>query len=905
MNELRLFILLLLLIIELWVSVESVGIYDTITIGESDTEYRIVDEVYEFLLVPSFEVPMDITGYTIYTASSEVVARSTKRYLARYKRSLEVLSYEDYMILKEYLGEEPPFLMYDENKRSLKEYREDDIRVIQLSDKAKLTYKLGYDKKRSVPIGTQICIHIPFITQCDNSAAYDAVKDALEAQINATREQIDNIKSVSEARWRDLEAALEEQNQMFSDIAANLADQAATVKKLTNTVTYQSLEMVHSDNVIAAHIQHLQYIASSISTFANALQSTDPRSVVVQPSLIELFEGYKRAIAIAIDEGDIPIVTNKTFSFKEALLPTDSVANKETPEGNYTNVTSLYKGFGMHINGTMRNFIGTFLPDHPAIAFYENGTYYQETDFFQSGNSLDQLNCFSLFGYTVLTDADLNFFSEIANGPKVSLDISKCNIHRLKEGGPGLYQYFIEHNYRILNFYSNCKKVDMNLPSAKYFGNYPGEGVEVIISNVDVNERHFISDECYLNIPPTWVGSEYYFPTDYNRTIDDIPFGFKIVHFTTNTDGEISSSLKFMKTSKWITVYDISRISNNSVIVDEVDDLDSDKVLFYIDPNTNEIIDASEPFTEGFGRACVIKDYNYDEKITECRFQNNEMAYPAFQYLNGNIVSTGIARYNNKFNLDIRFANDVDSSEGYIFTLTPKPDTDFNFYVQLDEDICPTVTYNGKINGRCLISIEYRGSGELYGNEITLTPTTNQGIVRYYEYQIPEGDSVTLSSNASTCVVVRCSSIDQTFYVAIQSVDFNIITDDLENLVSDEGFIHNITKQIEGLSDLEKELALLEAQLNNISTALSNLNFNISDQNPYGNYSYLRDEVDRLLQEIEDYEAINTNSEQSGCDGIFGTIDCFLADAASTLIVVAIVGGLVLASYCFVTKVFC
>jgi hypothetical protein len=60
---------------------------------------------------------------------------------------------------------------------------------------------------------------------------------------------------------------------------------------------------------------------SNSSRYSNALASTDPRVVVAQPSLSQLFEGFKQQLEIVKGQGKIPILNNNTFVWREEVLP--------------------------------------------------------------------------------------------------------------------------------------------------------------------------------------------------------------------------------------------------------------------------------------------------------------------------------------------------------------------------------------------------------------------------------------------------------------------------------------------------------------------------------------------------------------------------------------------------------
>lgn len=131
-------------------------------------------------------------------------------------------------------------------------------------------------------------------------------------------------------------------------------------------------------------------------------------------------------------------------------------------------------------------------------------------------------------------------------------------------------------------------------------------------------------------------------------------------------------------------------------------------VLFKL--SGTEVIDESDNFfgTGNNGRDCIRRSANYPYKLDTCLFQNHQTSYSTVQYLTGKpspssglpvvpgfhwfplielIVfkggakTSGIARFTDKFFLAFN-QTDNNGEKQYSFTLTPKPDVDFNFYVK-------------------------------------------------------------------------------------------------------------------------------------------------------------------------------------------------------------------------------
>jgi hypothetical protein len=187
----------------------------------------------------------------------------------------------------------------------------------------------------------------------------------------------------------------------------------------------------------------------------------------------------------------------------------------------------------------------------------------------------------------------------------------------LNTQGP-IYAFYGENEGIVTPFYSNCNWTSLSALTPiqlSYFNGYPlfvtQPSPADIIADQDVYERHWVSAACYINLEPEWLQMKYYvnpgmscrtddifssllfffvlcywrfvtYLLDANRrTIQNIPFGYKLNQFTINTFGSLASSLEFLYTSKWAQVYAIQRISQNDVIVSEVDILDGGVALFF------------------------------------------------------------------------------------------------------------------------------------------------------------------------------------------------------------------------------------------------------------------------------------------------------------------------------------
>ena len=140
--------------------------------------------------------------------------------------------------------------------------------------------------------------------------------------------------------------------------------------------------------------------------------------------------------------------------------------------------------------------------------------------------------------------------------------------------------------------------------------------------------------------------------------------------------------------------------------------------------------------------------------------------------------------------------------------------------------------------------------------------------------------------------------------IKINTPDYEVISNDISNLVQDETFTSNITDQIEEFLILEENLRRQGEELRRIAQGFENITFNISAENPYADFSELRARVDSLFNELEEYEAVASNQKE-GCEGVFSSIECFFEDIAGTLIVIGVVALVVVVGYFLITQFLC
>jgi len=892
--------------------VSGVRIYDEIKLNSFNGSYFLANETYVLEMIPIFKVPKDIVHHVIHTASEESMKSSVKRFIHANKRSLLSISSVDFQFLSEYLGETPPLLTVDHRKRTLPE---DDRgrKFTKLSEEFWISYFPASisTKKRGdgPPIGTQLCAHVPFLTQCDNSPALDYLKETITKHINNTRAEIDDVRKVLDERWKALTGVLQTQNALIKDLVDLSQQPVKMLYNLSDLVNIQGAEMVNSDNILKSQLVYINNMLSSVKKYFTAIGSTDPRLVVAQPSLLELFEGYLSSLKNLTTFGKIPIVSNSTFNFQETLLPTQVVNNITSVNASYINNPLFYSGIRItaFINA---NFYGRIPINQPIYTKTPTTNY---TFFYPAFNQTPPRNftngpyCLSTFGFNILADQDTTTaLGNVVNLPKTMLNLTDCNIWRLKSvPNNKIYKLVMKVEDDAIPFYSNC---DLNrirnvttYKEVNYFSNYPDFAsvgiLDISLNNADVNERHWVSFDCYVNVIPEWIGMQYYINQSTARNLQNIPFGFKTKHFTVNTFGELSSSLEFVSTSDWLQVYQVVRKSKNTIMVSEIDELVSYPVLFYMDNNV--VIDASDSFYgEGNnGRDCIKQKTDYEEYIVNCNFQNNEKSYFPIDFLLGETRTNGIARYVNKFDFSIQKTTDR-----YTVTLKPKDEADFDFYIEFEGNVCPKIiSRNISLTG-CVFQLEYTGTnGVLFGtNSVPFTGSQANVSVAFGNYEIKSG--------TKNCLVISCSYDKEVTSIKLTTPDFQLISANTLNMAGKIELVQDFNRTKNSIELIQSQLNSTISEIQYYSELIGTINFtDVVTNNPFTNFSKLRAEVDALVEKMNSKNKTDDAVQENSCGrkGIFGDVLCFFDRAASTLIVIAIVVISIIVIYFVIVKTKC
>eukprot|EP01124_Arcella_intermedia_P035910 TRINITY_DN9272_c0_g1_i2.p1 TRINITY_DN9272_c0_g1~~TRINITY_DN9272_c0_g1_i2.p1 ORF type:complete len:1006 (-),score=213.10 TRINITY_DN9272_c0_g1_i2:64-3081(-) len=952
---------------------------DEVYLTEFNLTYALKDESYVFNLNPVFEVPNQLVRHTIYTASTTTTVNVLKRALEEIEGDVEI-SHIDHQLLNEVVGDLPKIRV--SKKRDIAPvYIAQGIRSVRFSPKLAVFAaepSKAASKKRgvSIEVGSSLCVTSSLSTTCNNAPDLSTVKTAIKGAVDEIYTELDSYKKTNDARQNMLTSALEAQAKILTQMVNVQSQINYMAAEVSRQIAINAVQMADGDFQLHSQINYLKRVTHSLLKFYNSLASTDPRAVVAQPSLSELFQGYVLAIDyFSTNLSYVPIIDSANeFTWTETTLPTQSVKNVQLnpclepdaplpcaltsvlPPSSFIAVKK-YSCSNPNLlvpscpaaneNAEANNFIyGPFHKAHyglyPIYVTNSNMTSYvmrpvvsSAFNSFKVSASIPRLPyCTNFLGFKSLTSfADANDVNgpSMVNGPNPATD-SDCDNLRLVSTdsslGRGVYSLYGETEGIVVPFYSNCNAATFKSEVAAHASSVPSSlsSVDYICSNTwtqttanpvasvcsetpslsissvtkyqpnyDTLYYHWVSPNCYMNIEPTWIELEYYVPPN-NKSIPNIPRGFQLNQFTINPYGELASSLEFLYTDRWAQVYTINRISTNHLVADEITSLEGKEVLFYIDPVNDMVTDAADSFfgIGNNGRDCIHR-YNFQSNLFNCYYQNDNAleTYPSSAYRTGSLPTTGIAKYVSKF----YFTLDITPTGLYQFTLSPKPDADFSYSIEMNGNVCPRlVSQTAKTSG-CSVSLQFTRTDTQVqmvgakGTKINVSFNNTMATVGL------SFDTWTVKAGTKQCYILSCSFTSQFSTVKLDTPNVQLVTaaDLALNTKVALSISDTIKTTVDTMNSAVTELDALNQNLTQIKKDIASLDFNVSKIFPYQDFTKMREQVYALIDQVPVNNA--TSSSTSSCTSPWSSASCFFEDFASTLVTVAlclVVGGLLL-----------
>jgi len=278
----------------------------------------------------------------------------------------------------------------------------------------------------------------------------------------------------------------------------------------------------------------------------------------------------------------------------------------------------------------------------------------------------------------------------------------------------------------------------------------------------------------------------------------------------------------------------------------------------------------------------------------DCFFQNDQQEFLTSDYLKGIVRTTGIARFTNLFTLGAPQPYQT----GYIFTLTPIADADYNFYVDFQGTICPLILYKIPSADGCILALDYNGTSEVRLGGTLLSFNSTDQTVQNIDYGTFE-----ITVNNSSCLIITCEVINEITQVILTTPNFNLIPSDIQNVLGDLNLFDNINATINNVNSVIQQVTTANEQILNIGYALSLLNFNVTDQYNFENFTEIRDQVNLLLAELANAKGdAHETLDLTDCSSIFGSIACFFSDLLANIIYIAIVIAIVIVLYILIFK---
>jgi len=324
------------------------------------------------------------------------------------------------------------------------------------------------------------------------------------------------------------------------------------------------------------------------------------------------------------------------------------------------------------------------------------------------------------------------------------------------------------------------------------------------------------------------------------------------------------------------------RTSSNRIITNEISLLDNSLVVFYMDQNI--IIDASDSMygAGNNGRDCIQQSDQYDYNLLNCFFQNDSPTYVPNLYLSGTLITTGVARYNDKFNFNLTMDNSIS------FSLTAKPDIDFSYEIQSDGFLCPQLVNQITRSSGCEVTLAYLDPTKF----VVLSPQSGGPITAIFNDHSIKNFTIAIGTwtvlvNSLECFILDCEYTVEFSVVQVTTPNVQIISAADKLLTAQVYFTSEATLAgtVSAMDSVIAQVANISDQIASIRAQLDALNFNVADLYPYQNYTDLRTSVDSLIGQIP---TSSSDNSADNCSGPWNSVQCWFQQFASILICIAI-----------------
>jgi len=232
-------------------------------------------------------------------------------------------------------------------------------------------------------------------------------------------------------------------------------------------------------------------------------------------------------------------------------------------------------------------------------------------------------------------------------------------------------------------------------------------------------------------------------------------------------------------------------------------------------------------------------------------------------------------------------------------TLKPLPDVDFDFYIEFDGNVCPTITSKVTLLNGCQFGVFYTGTNAvIFGSQpVTFVNNTATVTVSYGNYQI--------ETDGKACLALACDRTTSVTQIVLTTPNFQVVSPDVLSLAGKIQLAENFNQTLNSIDSIKAEINDSITKINSYAALLKTINFtSVVTDNPFANFSALRADVEALLAQMNSNNGTQA-PQTSGCTGVFASAACFFEQAANTLIAVAVCIGVLIIVYCILKHTKC
>jgi hypothetical protein len=296
------------------------------------------------------------------------------------------------------------------------------------------------------------------------------------------------------------------------------------------------------------------------------------------------------------------------------------------------------------------------------------------------------------------------------------------------------------------------------------------------------------------------------------------------------------------------------------------------------------------------GRDCIQQSDRYEYNLLNCFFQNHSPSYFPNLYLSGTVTTSGISRYNDKFDFSLSLDQDI------TFSLTPKPDVDFSYYIQTDGYVCPKLLKHITKTSGCDITLFYGDPTKF----VALSSTSHPLITAQFQSNSTKDFMLGIGTwsvkvDSRECFILDCRYTIEFNLVQVTTPNVEIIPA-ADKLLVAKVYYSSEQTLASTVSDMEaviRQVNEASANITLLKQQLNDLKFNMVELYPYENFTEMRNDVRELIDNIP------IHTEQQGtknCDGPWNSVACWFEDFLSALIGIAIFVVVIVVGYCVCVK---